>query len=35
MKYTSSAIAALLVTNSQAIKMKAAPDVYGPNGDNY
>lgn len=36
MKYTNSAVlAALVATETQAIKMKAEPDVYGSNGENY
>jgi len=36
MKYSSSAVlAALFAKDTQAIKMKAGPDVYGPNGENY
>lgn len=36
MKYTSSAVlVALFATEAEAIKMKADPDVYGPNGENY
>jgi len=36
MKYTNSAVlAALFASEASAIKMKAGPDVYGVNGDNY